>query len=439
MQPMNDKTSQSEILFERAKRITPGGVNSPVRAFSTVSGHPRFIRSAKGAYLTDADGKQYADYVGSWGPMILGHAHPAVIQAVQTVAQYGLSFGAPTELEIKLAERISELMPNLEQVRFVNSGTEATMTAIRLARAHTQREKIIKFSGGYHGHADAFLVSAGSGAASLGKPSSPGVTQATSKNTITANYNNIDSIKLIFESSNDNIAAVIVEPIAGNMNMIKPQPGFLQQLRLLCDQYGALLIFDEVMTGFRVSLGGAQELYQVKPDLTTLGKIIGGGMPVGAIGGPRHIMEQLAPCGPVYQAGTLSGNPVAMAAGLATLNRLNQNSYDTLNQLSEQLTQGLKSAANDVNIPLSTTYAGGMFGLVFSNAEPICNLTDINNSQQSLFKPFFNHLLNNGHYFAPSLYEAGFISLAHTPQIIETTINCAHKFFTRIKEKQPLN
>jgi glutamate-1-semialdehyde 2,1-aminomutase len=432
MQSKDHSSNHSDTLFKRANQVIPGGVNSPVRAFTAVGSTPRFIQSAKGAYLFDVDGKRYVDYVGSFGPMILGHAHPAVIQAVQTVAQRGLSFGAPTELEIKLAERISELMPNLEQVRMVNSGTEATMTAIRIARAATQKDKIVKFTGGYHGHADSFLVAAGSGATTLGQPSSPGVTTSTSNDTITAEYNNINSINHIFNSFGDNIAAIIVEPIAGNMNMIMPKANFLAELRAVADKHQALLIFDEVMTGFRVALGGAQAIYNVKPDLTTLGKIIGGGMPVGAIGGSRTLMQLLAPVGPVYQAGTLSGNPVTMAAGITTLDHLNTTHFKQLDQRCEQLTSGLKQAANEHDIALSTYHCGGMFGFAFTDT-PLMNYQDATQTDQNMFCQFFNHMLEQGHYFAPSAFEAGFISLAHSSDDIQQTIDAARNFFAQYK------
>jgi glutamate-1-semialdehyde 2,1-aminomutase len=432
MQPIKENYSISAKLYQRALKSLPGGVNSPVRAFKSVGGTPKFIHRAKGAHLFDVDNNCYLDYVGSFGPMVLGHAHPAVIQAVQTVSQYGLSFGAPTELEIKLAELIIQRMPNIEQVRMVNSGTEATMTAIRIARAASKRDKIIKFTGGYHGHADSFLVAAGSGAATLGAPSSPGVTEATTSNTITANYNDLAEVSAIFDTFKGEIAAIIVEPIAGNMNMILPQPGFLSGLREMADQHGSLLIFDEVMTGFRVAAGGAQALHNVKPDLTTLGKIIGGGMPVGAIGGRTELMQLLSPVGSVYQAGTLSGNPVAMAAGICTLSHLNNDSYTTLDERCNQLTQGLEHAAAEHNIPLTTNNVGGMFGFAFCETKLI-NYQDIAAADQALFQYFFNAMLAEGHYFAPSAFEAGFVSLAHTEEDIAATISSAHKIFANMR------
>ena len=417
-----------------AKKILPGGVNSPVRSFAAVDGTPPFIQSAKGPYLFDVDGNRYIDYVGSWGPMILGHAHPSVIAAVNTVSQRGLSFGAPCELETQLAHIIQSHMPSLEKIRMVNSGTEATMSALRLARATTRRDKFIKFNGCYHGHADSFLVKAGSGALTLGKPSSAGVTSACAADTLVAEFNDIDSVEKLFKQNPTDIAAIIIEPIAGNMNMIKPQHGFLKSLRELCDQYGALLIFDEVMTGFRVALGGAQTLYNVIPDLTTLGKIIGGGLPVGAFGGRRDLMDQLAPDGDVYQAGTLSGNPIAMTAGIATLNLLKQEHYSSLHKMNQILTNGLIEAGKTNGVAIQGQFQGGMFGFSFTEKDSITNFKDAQSSNNQLFSVFHHEMLSNGAYLAPSQFEAGFTSLTHSKEDITTTISTADQILRKIKK-----
>jgi glutamate-1-semialdehyde 2,1-aminomutase len=417
-------------LFEDAQRYIPGGVNSPVRAFGAVGGEPVFIDSARGAYLFAADGRRYIDYVGSWGPMVLGHAHPKVIAAVQETAARGLSFGAPTRLETALARKLTELVPSIEQVRMVNSGTEATMSAIRLARACTGRDRIVKFEGGYHGHSDALLVQAGSGALTHGVPSSPGVPAAVAADTLTVPYNDIEAIRDAFAALRTPPAAVIVEPVAGNMNCVPADPEFLRALRELCDTHGSLLIFDEVMTGFRVALGGAQAVYGVTPDLTTLGKIIGGGMPVGAFGGRRDLMQQLAPAGPVYQAGTLSGNPVAMAAGLATLAELERPGfYESLEARTRELTEGLETAARRAGIALTTNRAGGMFGFFFTAESPVTRFRQVTGCDADRFRRFFHAMLVAGVYFAPSAFEAGFVSAAHSAADIEATIEAAARAF----------
>jgi glutamate-1-semialdehyde 2,1-aminomutase len=421
---------QSEILFDRAKEVIPGGVNSPVRAFKAVGGVPRFISKAKGAYIFDVDGREYIDYVGSWGPMILGHAHPAVISAVQKTAENGLSFGAPCALEVELAELICELMPSIEKIRFVSSGTEATMSALRLARGFTGRNKIIKFEGCYHGHSDGLLVKAGSGALTFGVPSSLGVSENAAQDTLTATFNDLDSVMELFVKYGNEIAAIIVEPIAGNMNMILPKPEFLEGLRRLCDDYQSILIFDEVMTGFRVALGGAQALYEIKPDLTTLAKIIGGGMPVGAFGGRADIMDYLAPEGGVYQAGTLSGNPVAMAAGLATLQQLTAPGiYESLLESTSTLVSGMVKCAEAAGISISANYTCGMFGLFFTE-NSVQSYQDAMQSNLALFRQFFHGMLAQGVYLAPSAFEAGFMSLAHGPKEIEKTLDAAKIVFS---------
>lgn len=418
---------RSEALFAQAQQFIPGGVNSPVRAFLAVGNTPRFIQSAKGAYITDVDGNRYIDYVGSWGPMILGHAHPAVIQAVHTAAEQGLSYGAPCPGEVELAAEICRRMPHIEKIRMVNSGTEAAMSAIRLARGATGRNKIIKFEGCYHGHADSLLVKAGSGALTFGVPSSPGVPANVVSETLTARFNDLDSVNALFERWGDDIAAVIVEPIAGNMNMVLPLPEFLPGLRELCNQYESLLIFDEVITGFRVGPQGAQGLFDIRPDLTILGKIIGGGMPVGAFGGRKEIMAHLAPEGPVYQAGTLSGNPIAMAAGLATLRQLTPAHYQTLTHLTQQLMTGIQERATAAHIPLTTAACGGLFGIFFTQESAIHFYEQVMACQVERFTEFFNSLLNQGIYLAPSAYEAGFMSLAHTEQDIQQTLAAVAK------------
>ena len=425
--------SKSEQLFEKAQKVIPGGVNSPVRAFKGVGGTPVFIEKAEGAYITDSDGKRYIDYVGSWGPMVLGHNHPAIIDAVLKAVPNGLSFGAPTESEITLAELVCKLVPSIELVRMVSSGTEATMSAIRLARGYTGRDKIIKFEGCYHGHSDSLLVKAGSGALTLGQPSGPGVPADFAKHTITCTYNDLDSVKQAFEQYPTEIACLIVEPVAGNMNCIPPKEGFLQGLRELCDQYGTVFIIDEVMTGFRVSLGGAQAYYNVKPDLTTLGKIIGGGMPVGAFGGKREIMEAIAPTGPVYQAGTLSGNPIAMAAGLACLTELSKaGNEEKLAEKTKTLAEGLKALAAKHNVPFVVQYVGGMFGLFFTEQTEVTSFQEVMKCDAAKFNRFFHLMLEQGIYLAPSAFEAGFMSLAHSDEDIEATLQAADKAFSAL-------
>jgi glutamate-1-semialdehyde 2,1-aminomutase len=424
----NSMTAQNR--FEKAQKHIPGGVNSPVRAFKGVGGDPVFVDHAKGAYFTDPDGKRYIDYVGSWGPMILGHAHDEVIEAVREAALRGLSFGAPTEMETTMADMICEIVPSMEMVRMTSSGTEATMSAIRLARGFTSRDKIVKFEGCYHGHSDSLLVKAGSGALTLGEPSSPGVPAALAEHTITLNYNDADQVRETFSQIGDQIACIIVEPVAGNMNCIPPVEGFLETLRAVCDEYKSVLIFDEVMTGFRVALGGAQAMYGVKPDLTTLGKIIGGGMPVGAFGGRRDIMEHIAPLGPVYQAGTLSGNPVAMAAGLKTLELLSAEGFHAqLSAKVETLVNGMMNEAKSAGIPMTENHAGGMFGLFFTDASKVTNFAETTACDQERFKKFFHGMLNEGVYLAPSAYEAGFVSIAHTDEDLNNSIEAAAKVF----------
>lgn len=423
----------SEQLFERAQQTIPGGVNSPVRAFKSVGGTPVFIDRADGAYIYDVDGKQYIDYVGSWGPMLLGHNHPAIREAVIQAAEKGLSFGAPCPAEIDMAELVSQLVPSMEMVRMVSSGTEATMSAIRLARGYTGRNTIVKFEGCYHGHADSLLVKAGSGALTLGVPNSPGVPADFAKYTLTSEFNNLPQLAALFAEHGSDIACIIVEPVAGNMNCIPPQSGFLQGLRDLCDQYGSVLIFDEVMTGFRVALGGAQAYYGIKPDLTTLGKIIGGGMPVGAFGGKKAIMQHIAPLGPVYQAGTLSGNPIAMAAGLAALKAISQPGvYETLTAKTATLLQGLKQAAAEAGVALSTNQVGGMFGIFFTEQAEVCSYQQATQCNIDAFKRFFHLMLNEGVYLAPSAYEAGFLSLAHTDEDLARTIAAARRSFAAL-------
>ncbi len=430
---IEQKTETSQHLFEQAQAAIPGGVNSPVRAFNGVGGTPCFIKRAEGAYIYDADDNAYIDYVGSWGPMILGHNHPKILAAVIETAQNGLSFGAPTELEIHMAEKVHELVPSMEKLRMVSSGTEATMSAIRLARGYTNRDKILKFEGCYHGHADSLLVKAGSGALTMGVPNSPGIPADFAKHTLTVSYNNLEEVKAIFEKYGDEIACIIVEPVAGNMNCIPPVDGFLAGLRTICDQYGSLLIFDEVMTGFRVALGGAQAHYNIVPDLTTLGKVIGGGMPVGAFGGKKEIMDYIAPVGPVYQAGTLSGNPIAMAAGLAALNELSQgDKHQQLSTATEKLAMGLKAAAERNGISLSINYVGAMFGFFFTNEENITTYEQATACDSDKFKQFFHLMLGEGIYLAPSAFEAGFLSTAHSDDIIEKTLIAADKCFAKL-------
>ena len=425
--------TEATALFSDAKLVIPGGVNSPVRSFSGVGGTPVFIDHAQGAYIYDSQGNSYIDYVGSWGPMILGHAHPEVIAAVKQAAEKSLSFGAPTEIETQMAKRVCELVPSIDLVRMVSSGTEATMSAIRLARGYTGRDKIVKFEGCYHGHSDALLVKAGSGALTFGVPSSPGVPASVAENTITLTYNDSESVKALFAEIGEQIACIIVEPVAGNMNCIPPVPGFLESLREVCDQYSSVLIFDEVMTGFRVGLTGAQGLYNIKPDLTTLGKIIGGGMPVGAFGGSRKIMEYLAPLGPVYQAGTLSGNPVAMAAGLKTLELIARPGfYEALSAKTETLTSGLKDRAAQAGIAITTNSVGGMFGLFFSAEQQVTSFAQVMQCDQNLFKRFFHAMLEQGVYLAPSAFEAGFVSAAHSDNDLEKTLDAASAVFKNL-------
>ena len=422
-------TSRNQILFEQSQQFIPGGVNSPVRAFRSVGGTPIFFKQGKGSRLWDEDGKEYIDYIGSWGPMILGHAHPEVIAAVQKTAENSLSFGAPTARELEMAELINHLVPSMEQVRLVSSGTEATMSAIRLARGFTNRQKIVKFEGCYHGHADALLVKAGSGLLTFGTPSSAGVPAEVAAHTLTLPYNDIPSLQKLFSEIGQEIACVIVEPVAGNMNLITPAAGFLQTLRALCSEHGAVLIFDEVMTGFRVAKGGAQALYGVNPDLTTLGKVIGGGLPVGAFGGRKDIMQCLAPLGPVYQAGTLSGNPVAVAAGLTTLNLIQQTGFhERLAATTKSLTDGLSAIAREAGVAFSAQAVGGMFGIYFS-AEVPNSFDDVMQSDRDAFNRFFHAMLDDGIYLAPSAFEAGFVSAAHSEQDIEQTLSAARKYF----------
>ncbi len=425
--------SRSETLFEQAQKHIPGGVNSPVRAFKAVGGTPIFFERAKGAHLFDADQKRYVDYVQSWGPMILGHAHPEVIDTVIERSRMGLSFGAPTELETQLADKVCSIMPDMDLVRFVNSGTEATMSAIRLARAYTGRDKIVKFEGCYHGHSDSLLVKAGSGALTMGVPSSPGVPSALADHTITLTYNDIEGVKQAFAEFGQEVACIIVEPVAGNMNCVPPIPGFLECLREVCDQNGTVFIIDEVMTGFRVSHTGAQGHYNVKADLTTLGKVIGGGMPVGAFGGRREIMEQIAPLGPVYQAGTLSGNPVAMAAGLKTLELISQPGfYAPLISNTELLVKGLKEKADKAGVPFTTNHVGTMFGGFFTTETEVSNFQQVMACDGERFNRFYHGMLDEGVYLAPASFEAGFMSAAHTSEDIEFTLAAAEKVFSSL-------
>ncbi len=426
------QTRQSEELFEQARRLIPGGVNSPVRAFQAVGGQPRFIARGEGAYLVDVDGNRYIDYVLSWGPLIHGHAHPYVIEAITRTAAQGTSYGAPTELEVRLAQMVTEAMPAVEMVRFVNSGTEATMSALRLARAYTRRSKIIKFAGGYHGHADFLLVAAGSGATTLGIPDSPGVPAATAADTLIAPYNDLAAVEALLTQFPDSIAALIVEPVAGNMGCVPPQPGYLAGLRDLTTRYGALLIFDEVMTGFRVAYGGAQQLYGIAPDLTCLGKIIGGGLPAAAYGGKREMMRLIAPAGPVYQAGTLSGNPLAMAAGIAQLELLQQpGAYETLEARSGRLAAGIAEAARAAGVPITQTRVGSMF-CAFFTAGPVVDYASAKTCDTGRYARFFQAMLAQGIYLAPSQFEAGFLSLAHGAEEIERTIEAARAAFMQV-------
>lgn len=425
--------TRSDFLFENAQRVMPGGVNSPVRAFQRVGGHPVFFKRGVGAYLIDVDDKRYVDYIGSWGPMIVGHAHPHVIERVGAAIVEGLSFGAPTERETQLAEKVCALMPAIEMIRMVNSGTEATMSAIRVARGFTRRDKIVKFEGCYHGHSDSLLVKAGSGALTLGEPDSLGVPASLAAHTITLTYNDAEQVESVFADCGDEIAAVIVEPVAGNMSCVPPEPGFLETLREQCDAYGSVLIFDEVMTGFRVALGGAQALYGVKPDLTTLGKVMGGGMPVGAFGGRKDIMSMVAPLGGVYQAGTLSGNPIAMTAGLATLELIESPGFfDLLTRNTAQLMDDLGERARKAGIPLTTNHVGGMFGFFFSAAEKVTSFAQVMNADSARFNEFFQNMLARGVNLAPSPFESGFVSSAHGIEEFDTTLNAAEESFAAI-------
>jgi glutamate-1-semialdehyde 2,1-aminomutase len=425
-------TSRNESLFQRSQRVIPGGVNSPVRAFRSVGGTPRFFERGQGAWLWDADGRRYIDYVGSWGPMILGHAHPEVIQAVQEAAAGSLSFGAPTERELEMAELLTSLLPSMEMVRLVSSGTEATMSAIRLARGYTGRNIIVKFEGCYHGHADALLVKAGSGALTFGQPSSAGVPAETTRHTLVLDYNDVAGLEAAFAAQGDEIAAVILEPVVGNMNLVRPGPEFVRALRDLTARYGAVLIFDEVMTGFRVGPQGAQGLFGITPDLTTLGKVVGGGMPLGAFGGRRDMMEKLAPLGPVYQAGTLSGNPVAVSAGLATLRLVGQPGFfDRLGDVTRRLVNGLTDEAHAAGLDFSADHVGGMFGIFF-RATPPRTFTEVISSDKERFNRFFHLMLDQGVYFAPSAFEAGFVSAAHADEELSLTITAARRAFAAL-------
>jgi len=423
--------SRSAELFTSAQQVIPGGVNSPVRAFKGVGGNPVFFQSGNGAWLTDVDGNRYVDYVGSWGPLILGHRHPAVMKALQHQMELGLTFGAPTEKEGQLAELITHLIPSIDSVRLVNSGTEATMSAIRLARGFTRRDKIVKFEGCYHGHVDSLLVKAGSGARTLGSPDSLGVPASTSAETYVLPYNNLDSVAGLLEQSGNEIACIIIEPVAGNMNCVPPVTGYLEGLRELCNQYGVVLIFDEVMTGFRTALGGAQSVYGITPDLTTLGKVIGGGLPVGAFGGKKEIMDLLAPSGPVYQAGTLSGNPLAVTAGMATLAEISKpDFFENLAAKTTALLSGLKARAEAANIPFTTNQVGGMFGCFFSSEEKISSFDQVMASDADRFRKYFHLMLESGIYLAPSAFEAGFVSAAHGDEEIQLTLDAAEKAFS---------
>ncbi|MBB4867747.1 glutamate-1-semialdehyde 2,1-aminomutase [Pseudomonas nitritireducens] len=427
--------SRSETLFANAQKHIPGGVNSPVRAFKSVGGTPLFFKHAEGAYVVDEDDKRYVDYVGSWGPMILGHSHPDVLDAVRKQLDHGLSYGAPTALEVEMADLVCSLVPSMDMVRMVSSGTEATMSAIRLARGYTGRDSIIKFEGCYHGHSDSLLVKAGSGALTFGVPNSPGVPAAFAKHTLTLPYNDIAAVEKTLAEVGKDVACIIVEPVAGNMNCVPPAPGFLEGLRSLCDKHGVVLIFDEVMTGFRVALGGAQAHYGITPDLSTFGKIIGGGMPVGAFGGKREIMEQISPLGPVYQAGTLSGNPLAMAAGLTTLRLISRAGFhDELTTYTTRMLQGLQERADAAGIPFVTTQAGAaMFGLYFTDSPAIVTFDDVMTSDAERFKRFFHLMLDAGVYLAPSAFEAGFTSIAHGETELKLTLDAAERAFAALK------
>lgn len=421
--------------FQQAQEYIPGGVNSPVRAFKSVGGEPIFMQRGRGAYLWDADDKQYIDYVGSWGPMILGHAHPEIVEAVQSAASNGLSFGAPTESETTLARKICELIPSVDKVRMVSSGTEATMSALRLARGFTGRDKIVKFEGCYHGHSDSLLVKAGSGALNFGVPTSPGVPAALAEQTLTLEFNNLEQVEELFSQVGEEIAAVIIEPVAGNMNLVTPQRGFLEGLRSVCDKFGSVLIFDEVMTGFRVGLQGAQGVYGITPDLTCFGKVIGGGMPVGAFGGKAEIMNHISPDGPVYQAGTLSGNPVAMAAGIKTLELISEpHFFDNITVKVKSLLIGLKNVAQSADIPLATAGVGGMFGFFFTDVERVTSFAGSMACDGERFNRFFHGMLAKGIYLAPSSFEAGFVSITHSENDIADTIECAAQVMDSLKD-----
>lgn len=425
-------TSRNESLFQRSQKVIPGGVNSPVRAFRSVGGTPRFFERGEGAWLWDADGRRYIDYVGSWGPMILGHAHPEVVRAVQEAAAGSLSFGAPTERELEMAELLTRLLPSMEMVRLVSSGTEATMSAIRLARGHTGRNVIVKFEGCYHGHADALLVKAGSGALTFGQPSSAGVPADTTRHTLVLDYNDVAGLEAAFAAQGDEIAAVILEPVVGNMNLVRPGPEFVQTLRDLTARHGAVLIFDEVMTGFRVGPQGAQGLFGITPDLTTLGKVVGGGMPLGAFGGRREIMEKLAPLGSVYQAGTLSGNPVAVSAGLATLRLVGQPGFfDRLGDVTKRLVDGLTAEARSAGLAFSADHVGGMFGIFFRGTPPR-TFAEVMTCDKERFNRFFHLMLDQGVYLAPSAFEAGFVSAAHAEEELSLTMAAARKAFAAL-------
>lgn len=425
---------KSEFFFNRAQQFIPGGVNSPARAFKSVGGVPVFFKKAKGSLITDEDGNQYIDYVGSWGPMILGHAYPAVIKAVQDASFNSTSFGAPTEIEINMAELVQKMVPNVDRVRMVNSGTEACMSAIRVARGYTGRDKIIKFEGNYHGHADSFLIQAGSGAMTLGKPSSPGVTEGTAKDTLNANYNDLESVEKLLKKNQDNVAAIIVEPVAGNMGCIPPEPGFLEGLRQLCDQHKIVLIFDEVMTGFRLARGGAQERFDVWADLVTFGKIIGGGLPVGAFGGKKEIMDVISPVGPVYQAGTLSGNPLAMSAGYAQLSTLENHPelYVELEEKTEYLEKGLRQALNDQDVPFQINHVGSMISIFFTK-DKVTGFKSASSTDQEFFKHFFHEMLKRGIYLPPSPFESWFLATSLTYNMLDKTIHAAQESLEAVK------
>jgi len=429
------KINLSKKAFSQSKKMFPGGVNSPVRAFKNVNSLPVFIKKGKGAYIFDLDGNKYIDYIGSWGPMILGHANKTILKSIEKTIKNSTSFGAPTTLETTIAKKIKDIFPSMEKMRMTSSGTEATMSAIRLARGYTKRDKIIKFEGCYHGHVDSLLVNAGSGAATFGVPSSPGIPKDLTKHTICLKYNDINQIEKCFKQHGKKIACVIIEPIAGNMNCVIPSKEFIKKLRILCDQYKSILIFDEVMTGFRVALGGAQEIFKTKPDITTLGKIVGGGLPVGVFGGKKEYMNQLSPEGPIYHAGTLSGNPVAMAAGLSTIELLcKKNFHSKLGTKTKKLMLGIKNAADKNNIGLHINYAGGMFGFFFTNKKEINNFNDVKECDAKMFENFFKMMLEKGVYFAPSMFEAGFISTKHTDHEIKYTIEKANEVFRYLKK-----